>query len=290
MLWQRRQPVIVAVVFEPDRGFFVTFNDKWQGYAFPMRKRRPTDAGDDFTAREALRDAVNLRLPRAEAKPLEYVEHRGTSGRTGRDTVYQYQAFEVDPRESLPAGGLGSRHGFLGREQLLEADMVTWSTKRILQELLDNQEVAAAVICRPGASGREFLMVRSANYRGYFFPAARFKTASRPAWSAVEAVRHDTGFFGPMSCGEAVAVRDVHDSPRFQCQRGFVFHLVPVRLAGVDLSAAPNRLEESLLRTGVLWRWVEEDELATPALNGLSPTVASLREAAARACDQSGPP
>jgi hypothetical protein len=285
MFRQRRQPVIVAVVFDPDRGFFVSFNEKWQGYTFPMRKRRPTDYEEAFTAREALREAVNLRLSRAEAKPLEYVEHRGVSGRTGREVVYQYQAFEIDPNESLPSGGLGSRHGFLGREELLEADMVTWSTRLILRELLENQQVAAAVICRRGDSGREFLMVRSASYRGYFFPAARLKTASEPRWVAVEAVRQDTGF-PRMTPGDAVVARDVHDSPRFGCERTFVFHMVPVRPAGVDLSAAPHAFEECLRRTGVPWRWVGEDELADPARNGLSPTVAAVHEAAARAADQ----
>jgi hypothetical protein len=290
MFWQRMQAVIVAVVYEPERGFFVSFNEKWQGYGFPMRKRRPTDYDEAFTAREALREAVGLRLPRAEARPLEYVAYRGASGRTGRETLYLYQAYEVDPNERLPAGGLGSRHGFLSCEDLVTADLVTWSTKVIVKELMENQEVALAVICRRGAGGREFLMVRSARYGGYFFPASRLKTDSRPTWEAVEAVRRETGYFAPMKCGTPRAVEDVHVSPRFGCPRRYVFHIVPVLLPAVDLSAAPNRLEEGLGRTEALWRWVGEAELADPAGNDLSPTVVAVVDAAVRSCDPSAGP
>jgi hypothetical protein len=290
MFWQRTQPVIVAVVYEPERGFFVSFNRRWGGYALPMRKRRPTDYDEAFTARQALRDAVGLRLPRAEARPLEFVEHRGTSGRTGHAALYRYQAFEVDPNEPLPAGGLGYQHGFLRCEDLLAADLVTWSTKVIVQELVENQEVAAAVIARRGPGGREFLMVRYASYHGYFFPAARFKTASRPGWAGVDAVRRDTGYSGPLTCGAAVTVEDLHLSPRFDRTRRFLFHLVPVRLPAVHLAASPNALEEALVRTGLLWRWVGEEELDDPGANDLSPTAAVVREAARQAGAQTCPP
>jgi hypothetical protein len=289
MFWQRKQPVVVAVVFDPDRGFLLSYNEKWGGYAFPMRKRRPTDYDDAFTAREALREALGLRLPRAEARPLEYVEYRGTSWRTGRDTLYRYQAFEVDPHEPLPAGGFGCSYGFLNPEPLMTADMVTWSSKAIVKELMENQEVAVAVICRPGAAGREFLMVRSASYRGYFPPAARLKKDEPPIAAAVEAVREDTGYRRRIRPGPAEVVRDVHPSPRFDGRpRGFAFHVLPVVVPSVDLSVTPNELEERLRMTGVLWRWVEEAELADPARNGLSPTISVLREALLRACERAG--
>ncbi|HEX5270658.1 MAG TPA: NUDIX domain-containing protein [Gemmataceae bacterium] len=284
MFWQRTRDVIAAVVYDPDRGFLLAHNEKWGAYAFPMRKRRPTDHDDAFTAREALREALALPLPRAEAKPLEHVVYRGTSWRTGREGVYRYQAFEVDPGEALPAGGFGRRHGFLRTDDLVGADLVTWSTKLIVKELMENQEVALAVLCRPGAEGREFLMVRSPTYRGYFFPASRLTSDDPPLWEAVSALRRDTGYFAPIRGGTAAVVPDIHFSPRFDCPRRFVFHVVPVTLPAVDLSATANTLEETLRRTGVLWRWVEEAELADPSRNGLSPTVAAVREAALRVC------
>ncbi len=284
MFWQRTRDVIAAVVYDSDRGFLLAYNEKWGAYAFPMRKRRPTDHDEAFTAREALREALGLPLPRADAKPLEHVEVRGTSWRTEREGLYRYQAFEVDPGEALPAGGFGRRHGFLRTDDLVRADLVSWSTKLIIKELMENQEVALGVLCRPGAAGREFLMVRSAPYRGYFFPAARLRTNDPPLWEAVSALRGDTGYFAPIRCGAAEVVPDVHFSPRFDCPRRFVFHVVPVALPAVDLSASPNALEESLRRTGVLWRWVEEAELADPSRNGLSQTIAAVREAVLRAC------
>jgi hypothetical protein len=286
MLWQRMQAAVVAIVHDPDRGFLLGFNEEWGAYAFPMRKRRPTDPDDGFTAREALRDALGLPLPRAEARPLEYLEHRGHSWRTGRAALYRYQAFEVDPNEQLPAGGFGRRHGFLSPEDLVTADLVTWSTKAIVKELMENQEVALAVVFRRGAAGREFLMVRSATYRGYFFPASRLKTNDPPVWEAVEALRRESGYFAPLRCGTPEVVPDVHSSPRFNRPRRFAFHVVPVRLPVVDLAASPNPLEENLRRTGVLWRWAEEAELADPARNGLSPTVAAVREAVLRVCQE----
>jgi 8-oxo-dGTP pyrophosphatase MutT (NUDIX family) len=289
MLWRRTQEVIVAVVYDPERGFLLTFNDRWGAYTFPMRKRRPTDHDEAFTAREALREALGVRLPRAEARPLEYVEYRGTSARTGREAIYLYQAFEVDPNESLPPGGFGCRHGFLSPEALVSADQVSWSTKVIVKELMENQEVALAVLCRPGASGHEFLMVRSASYGGYFFPASRLKTKDPPVWEAVEAVRRETRYFAPIRCGTPIAVPDVHFSPRFGRPRRFVFHVVPVRLPAVDLSTSPNRLEEGLRRAEALWHWVDAAEFADPAAYDLSPTVTAVREAVLRACEQGQP-
>jgi hypothetical protein len=284
----RRQPVVVAAVYEPKKGFFLTFNEKWGGYALPMRKRRVADPDEAFTAREALRDAVGLRLPKAGARPLEYLEYVGNSARTGRRVHYSYQAFEVEPNEALPAGGFGCGYGYLDFEALLEADLVTWSTKAVVVELVLDQQVALAVVCREGHTGREFLMVRSASYGGYFFPASRFKTDTRPSWEAVEAVRRETGYAGRMKPGAALTVEDIHFSPRFQRHRRFVFHAVPVVLPGRVVAGAPCELDECLARTGALWRWVEEEELADPAAHDLSPTVTAVRDVVRQVAAPSG--
>jgi hypothetical protein len=290
MFRQRRQTVIVAVVYQPERGFFVHFHEKWRGYTFPLRRRHPTDFEEAYAAREALRAAVGRPLHHAEARPLEYLPVVGVSQRTDREVLYQYQAFEVEPNEPLPDGGLGCRHGFLTLDALLQADLVTWTTKALVGELLGNQQVAVAVVCRPGPDGCEFLMIRSASYRGYFPPASRLKTDVSPRAEARQAVERETGYHGRSTPGQPLTVKDVHFSPRFQCDRQFVFHVVPVVLPALDLSGVPNELEHQLQRTGVLWRWVSEAELADPPGNGLSPTVAAIREALLQAARQAGCP
>jgi hypothetical protein len=276
MLFDSSRSVMVALVYEPERGFFLGFNEKWRGYTLPMTRLRPTDVDAAAAARPALRDAVEQPLRSATARLLEYVVHEGRSGRTGRDALYRYQVFEVDPNETLPDDGFGGRHGFITYERLLAADLVTWSTRIILRELMENQQVAVAVISRQGATEREYLMICSPSYNGYFFPASRFRTDTRPTWEAVEAVRGDTGYQAPIRPGPAVVVEDVHSSPRYGRERRFVFHVVPVSLPAVQLGKSPNTLEERLHQTEAVWRWVSESELADPAANDLSATVTPL--------------
>ncbi len=278
-MWGRgpeQRQVVVAVVFDPAQGFFVSFNEKWSGYAFPMRKRREGEPGD-VTALSALRDAVGLALPRATASPLEYLEYRRNSSRTGRDTWYFYQAYEVSPGEPLPAGDLAARRGFLSYEQLLAPErIVTWSTRALAHELMEHQQVAVAVISRQGSAGREYLMVRNERQGGYFFPASRRKTDEQPTSEALEAVRRDTGYQGPLAGSAARTGEDRRFSQRFGRERRFVYHVVPVTLPGIDLAASPGAVEQGLQRIGACWRWVSEAELASPAEHGLSPSVAAI--------------
>ncbi len=271
----RRQHVIVAVVFDPQRGFFVSFNEKWRGYAFPMHKRRDWEA-DSLTALSALREAVQLPLPDATAQALGYLEYRRRSSNTGQDTWYYYHAFEVNPGVPLPGGGFAERHGFLSCDLLLAGGLVvTWSTRAIVYELMDNQVVSVAVVCRPGRAGREYLMVQNNRHDGYFFPASRRKTDAPAAVEAEEALRGDTGYTGMVSVGQVLSTEERHFSPRFGRERRFVFHLVPITLP--DPSRALAALERSMRRNGARWRWVSEMELADPAAHHLSPTLTVLR-------------
>src|SRR5205823_5344840 len=118
----------------------------------------------ESAAVRALAESVGQPLPQATAKPLEHVGVFGYSGRTGEETLYNYQVFEVDPGLSLPAGAHGSRRGFLSYLDLLAADLVTWSTKEIARALIEHQQVALAVIARRGSAGNEFLMVWKPSY------------------------------------------------------------------------------------------------------------------------------
>jgi hypothetical protein len=278
MIWgPRQQQVLVAVVFDPQQGFFVSFNDKWGGYAFPMRKPRSNEE-KDVTVLGALREAVQRPLPRAVARPLEFLEYRRNSGRTGKDTWYFYQAYEIEPGEPLPGGGgFATRHGFLSYEQLRSAEFaVTWSTRALARELMEHQQVGVAIISRAGPTGREYLMIYSTSYKGYFFPASRRKTEAAPVAEVEEAVRRETGYTGPLTMGQPRRTEDRHFSPRFGRERRFVFHAVPVTPTAVNLTSANNALAASLRRSGICWRWVSEAELADPGANGLSPTVTAI--------------
>ena len=136
------------------------------------------------------------------------------------------------------------------------------------------QHVALAVVTRWSGEGREFLMVRNANYNGYFFPASRIKEDTTPEKEAVACLRRDTGLFGPI---RITAVRQtepvVQFSPRFERRRRFVFWVCRAELPEA-------KLEASLPRSGLLWHWFAEDQLRDdPAANDLSPTVPAVRDA-----------
>lgn len=272
----------VAVAFDPDHGFFLSFNPRWKGYAFPMRKvAAEDDALMSAAALDALREAAELPLAGASAKPLTYLRVQGVSGRTGARTVYRMHVYEVDMPLPLsmevPTRGFACRRGFLRPEGFATADLLSWNTRAVVGELLDNQEVALAVICRRGPAGAEFLMLRYPNYGGYFPPASRIRTDVEARYEAQKALRQDTGYRARVTAGETVEARDEHFSPRYDCRRTFVFHLVQLALSDrIDLNDADNAFEERMAQAGVLYRWVPASDLANPGVNGLSPTVKAI--------------
>lgn len=307
MFSRRTLDVGVAVVFEPSWGFFLGYNPRWHGYTFPMRKRRMTDVDLGHTALEALREATDLPLRGATYRPLVALEIEGESHGTGKRTRYRYHAFEIDPPVLLSAEiaphGFGCRRGFLKPDQIappaldgsthsaaastesgavvmapLGADLVTWSTRRLVEELVGNQRVALAVICRRGAEGPEFLMSRNASYGGYFPIAGRCRTEAQPGYEVREAIRADIGYPRRPHVGGPLVREERHFSPRFQCERHFVHTLFPVTFPGVDLHDQNSELNYWLERSGLLWRWVAVDELENPAANDLSPTIANIRD------------
>jgi hypothetical protein len=169
------------------------------------------------------------------------------------------------------------------------ADLVTWSNQRIVEELIGNQRVAVAALCRRGVAGPEFLMNRNANYGGYFPIAARCRRDAAPMFEVREAIRQDTGYRPLVYPGTPVRVENRHFSPRFQCERRFVYSIFPVKLpAHVNLAEPHNELEQCLARVGDLWHWVPAAALHDPAANDLSPTIPGIREALMQIATQSG--
>ncbi len=316
MFSYRTLDVAVAVVFEPDWGFFLGYNTHWHGYTFPMRKRRMTDVDLAHGALEALREATDLPLRGATVQQLVALDIEGESQRTGRPTRYRYHVFQVDPPVVLSAEvvphGFACQRGFLMPQHIapaapdsppqpaagsrnarsttpapLGADLVTWSTRRIVEELIGNQRVAVAVVWRRGVEGPEFLMNRNANYGGYFPIAARCRTDASPRFEVRQAIPADTSYRPSVEVGEAVVVEDRHFSPRFQCERHFVYNLFPVTFRRVDLSQSGNALDDCLERSGLLWRWVPDNELDDPEPNDLSPTIPTIRDALRQIARQS---
>jgi hypothetical protein len=315
---RRLLDVAVAVVFEPDRGFFLTYNPSWHGYSFPMRRRRLTDADLGHGALEALRDATDLPLRGAVVRPLVYLEVDGESQRTGEPTRYRYHVFHVDPPGLLSAevgpDGFARQRGFLKPHEIVPPtsnsasphpaagagktssatpappapNLVTRSTRRIVEELIGNQQVAVAVICRRGVGGPEFLMNRNAGYGGYFPIASRCRTEGLPDFEVRQAVLADLGYRWQVQVGEPVGVEERHFSPRFQCERHFVHSLFPVTLPGVDLAPSSKELDHWLDRSGLFWHWVAAAELDAPGANGLSPTIAKIRDGLRQVARQSG--
>jgi hypothetical protein len=285
----RQVTVAVGLIYHPDAGFFLRYNEHWGQLALPMKK--PAD-GEDYgeAALRAVADDCPVPLPNATARPLEYVPAMGYSMRTGDKTIYAYHVFEVDPGVDLLNENLGAGARFLEYEQLVEQEQrgtVSWSTKDIAQAMLEFQEVTVAVISRPGDAGPEFLLVRKSPYGGLFFPAARNKTDANPLDVARRAVRWDTAYDGPIEPFRFQETSDFHFSTRYSNARVFRFYVTPVALPGVDLwnprnplAASLNTFSTALHRAGRLpadvnyWGWY-----GLPALTSgvdMSPTMQPL--------------
>ena len=282
----RHVTVAVGVVFDPDAGFLLFHNDRWKGYAFPMKKC-PPDVEPADAALAALDDDSPLRFPEATARPIAVVGAFGTSGGTGAETYYDYQVHELDPGPVREGPVADTRAEFFSYEKLLASPEVTWSTKEIVRAMVEFQEVSVGVIQRQNARGREFLLVYHPSY-GYFFPTARRKTGSPAEDMAVQAVHWDTGYSGKLTATRCAEVPNVHESTRFGGRkREYRFHLCRIDVCGVDLTAAGNPLETSIenfaqamtkakvpLGPNGYWAWFTEEQLR--AGTGLSPTIAVL--------------
>lgn len=279
----RTVDVAVAVYFAgPEVGFLLAFNPKWKGYAFPSRRIRDTDASPAFAALEAFRDAVGLPQRGATAEPLFYSEVKRESQRTGQLTNYRYHVFQIQPSGGaaldVPTGA-ACRLLYLPVGGFATADLVTWTARHVIGELVENQNVAVAVVVREGRAGREYLMVQPRHYGGAFPVASRIRADVSARFQAREGFRTDTGYQPATVAGEPVVVTDRHHSPRFGCDRQFVYHLVRLELPGVDLHDPNGPLAEAMRARECLGRWVPDADLDDPAANGLSETIGPIRGA-----------
>jgi ADP-ribose pyrophosphatase YjhB (NUDIX family) len=231
------------------------------------------------TAIRALEDDLDQSFPGATAQELGYVGKFGPSGSTGEDTLYEYWAYEVSPGP-LPAASAGGRSARWVSYDTLAADPdVGWSTKEIARAFVENQEVALAVITRLAATTTEYLLIRNANYAGYFFPAMRIKQELKPDATARAEVRSHLGYHGELITDYRGEVPDAHYSMRFGRKRAYRFHVYKVSLVNLDLNQPMNFLERRLQARHLEWCWVNADQLANlpvPASETLAVVRASV--------------
>ena len=141
--------VVVGIIYDPERGFLLPYNDRWHHFAFVMKQ-----VGDDQAvaqvAIDALKEDIRLRFPDAKATAVDRVGAYGISDRTGEENYYDYTVYLYDlgPTQGGTASSKDAR--FFAYEELLDDDDVSWNTKEIVQALVERREVVVAVISRQG--------------------------------------------------------------------------------------------------------------------------------------------
>jgi 8-oxo-dGTP pyrophosphatase MutT (NUDIX family) len=291
--------VACALLVDVDQKILLIRNPKWQNLrAIPTRQVDDPDSESlGNAALAAAREDLGLPLPNATFTPLGYLGTAGLSGRTGETTQYQYWAFNVQPGENLNLPqGLAT---LASADEIAAATDVTWSTQHVVHAVFQNQEVALAIITRPGRTQTEYLVLWNDNYEGFFFPAARVTAEFTPATVAQSIVRAELGYNGPVKLTERAEVPSFQFSPRWGHERAYRFHIVSVEftprhdefvdlhrpLGPMDsmLQAAEARRARPDLPDGWSYRWLTADQLRSPppgvqftqTMSGVLPTLLS---------------
>jgi hypothetical protein len=293
-LGQRTRRFVVAIVHDRERqGFLLVYNPRWHAYTFPSRRFPDVHMADalqerdlcERIARQILRDDLGPTLGEvSEAHWMDRVEISGISGQTGRVTNYLCDVVTLVPVEQLPVGAFASRFGFLTSQEILQSRpehsghltrLLPFTTWEILRRLLEDQHVAAAVVCRCQEGKREFLMT-SNRYGRFFFPGRRMGDGMPAERLIVYEFRLGANFNGKMEVQPGPVVRLEQETPHLG-KRGYTFHLCPTAFPGEELTLEANRLANSLDQAGIRFRWISEDELRHPP-DILSETVQGLAE------------
>ena len=269
----RIKKIAVAMVVD-DGKFLLVHNKKWGGFNFPMTELDKNRPPLGSKAISALESELGVRLQKATARELEYLGQYGISDRSGEDAIYEYWLYEVAPGEPLQIEDAISTTS-LTLEEIVDLAGGTWSAKAIANELLNNREVAVAVVSRLGIEETEYLVIKNANYGGYFFPSMRRKTETAPETVAEKLFRDDLGYTGVIESSWKAEVEDVHFSQRFQANTQFRFHICDARFQELDIHMPFNSLEQKLRDRGIEWKWVTAHELG--ATDEYSKTTVALK-------------
>jgi hypothetical protein len=282
----RMKEVAVAVVFdEPSKKFLLVLNQRWNGYAFPMKHIEPE--GDPAAAALAAVQGPDfpLRWPHARATPLARLGKVHFSVGVHETTGYSYQVFEIDPGAPLDVSDKNTDLRYATYDELIASPVVTYPTQAIARDLVEERRVAEALIKRPSPEGTQYLLIAHSNGLS-FFPATRMKSEMYPAQGILEAVRGDLGYDGPITIGDPRIFDKLQPSQRFiPGERHFHFYVCDVDFPGIDLTAADNPLERglkaveaALRQNGTLpadkpyWRWCTATDMGNGG-DWLSPSI-----------------
>ena len=279
----RHVAVAVGVNENAPQQLAVAWNSRWHGYAFPTRRflpqvsqsRREERAQAVHVARAAfLNDFGPHHGTSVSGHWMDQIEVLATSARDGRRVRYLYEVVLVRPERPLPVGGFAERWGTLSREEILDstshepgpqARLVTWTTHRVLQRLVESQHAAVALVGRENQGRREYLMTLNRELR-YFFPARRMREDDDSA--RIVAMEFTVG---ANLVGVQVGPSRVFDLVQHNAllgERNYRFHVHPVTLDDAQLQV----VFETLGGTGQV-AWIPEDDF-TP--NRVSDTAQQL--------------
>lgn len=211
----RHKNVAVAIIYDPQHGFLLWNNKRWGGYAFPMKQFDAASSGSAAeTALESLDEReLPLNWSNATATPLDRVVELLRSESVRQCTEYDYHVFCIDSGEPLP-DELPPEMRRFSYDELMAALNVTESTKLIAQSLLDDRQVAAAIITRVTNRGHEFLVIQNRE-REYFFPATRLKLNASPTAAVLRAMPMDLAYDGEIAVVDQTLVECDRPSDRF---------------------------------------------------------------------------
>lgn len=279
----RQKSVVVAIVQDASQRFLITYNEKWNGYTFPMQD---FDSEEGFPmghlAIECVEEDLHCQLPHATAEELEFLGRFGMSKSTGEETWYDYWVFAVnlgEDVESLLAGiSANNPPQLVAPQELLKRPGLTWNTTEIVEELLERQDAVLAVVTRPGKSETEYLVIHNPNYGGYFFPVTRLKNEISADQIAEKIVRTDLGYRGEAKAEWCTEIEDLHFSSRYQQERRYLFQVCRVDLPQVDLMQPYSPLELAMCQRGKKWAWLTADQIldSKNPERHLSPTMAGI--------------
>lgn len=276
----RHRQVAVAVIY--NEGFLLCHNQRWNGYAFPMKQVEGNQSPAEV-ALSALEDwDVPAQFPNATATPLDHVVDTLWSDGAREVTVYDYDVFEINT-EAPVSKSLHPDLRWFTYQELQDAVNVTSSTKSIARSFVEDRKIVVSVLTRQASTGLEFLLVHNPQH-GYFFPSTRIKSTALPAEIALQAARMDLGYEGSLQVAhQAAEVPALKLSSRFgAAQQRFYYHVCFLEAPNLDLIAPDNALEKSLNElatklgstTMPYYRWCSENELRTSP--NMSPSVSAV--------------
>ncbi len=188
----------------------------------------------------------------------------GVSGRTKEPTRYVYDIVTLVPAGPLPDGVFGAPFGFLSADEIRDSDpdepgpnrrVVTWTTWQVLTKLLDNQQVAVAVVARLVNGQHEYLMTRNRDGQ-WFFPAARMGDQVPPDRLVVYEFKIKANYHGKIEVAEESRSVELEQTTRHLGPRRYTFHLYRTDFSQEDLLLSGNRLEVALDNAGTEFRWL----------------------------------